>query len=142
MASPAFRFQIRHEPPRDQRAADNEPAHERGDIPLYGERDGGEQEQNTDDNLYEHSGFRLPHTRNALALVGLGLALCGLASFRLLFLNVLLLIDTMLADVAPGLGIISAALVRVELPPALHASNNMLFHGMSNSLLFFRSADL
>ena len=83
------------------------------------------------------SGFRLPHTRNALALVGLGLALCGLASFRLLFLNVLLLIDTMLADVAPGLGIISAALVRVELPPALHASNNMLFHGMSNSLLFF-----
>ena len=108
----------------------------------HGERDGGEQEQNTDDNLYEHSGFRLPHTRNALALVGLGLALCGLASFRLLFLNVLLLIDTMLADVAPGLGIISAALVRVELPPALHASNNMLFHGMSNSLLFFRSADL
>ena len=34
---------------------------------MYGERDGGEQEQNTDDNLYEHSGFRLPHTRNALA---------------------------------------------------------------------------
>lgn len=109
---------------------------------MCGERDGGEQEQNTDDDFYEHSGFRLPHTRNALALVGLGLALCGLASFRLLFLNVLLLIDTMLADVAPGLGIISAALVRVELPPALHASNNMLFHGMSNSLLFFRSADL
>ena len=92
--------------------------------------------------LSEDSGFRLPHTRNALALVDLGLALCGLASFRLLFLNVLLLIDTMLADVAAGLGIISAALVRVELPPALHASNNMLFHGMSNSLLFFRSADL
>lgn len=96
---------------------------------MYGERDGGEQEQNTDDDFYEHSGFRLPHTRNALAFVGLGLALCGLASFRLLFLNVLLLIDTMLADVAPGLGIISAALVRVELPPALHASNNMLFQG-------------
>lgn len=76
---------------------------------MYGERDGGEQEQNTDDDFYEHSGFRLPHTRNALAFVGLGLALCGLASFRLLFLNVLLLIDTMLADVAPGLGIISAA---------------------------------
>ena len=38
---------------------------------MYGERDGGEQEQNTDDNLYEHSGFRLPHTRNALALGGL-----------------------------------------------------------------------
>ena len=56
---------------------------------MYGERDGGEQEQNTDDDFYEHSGFRLPHTRNALALVGLGLALCGLASFRLLFLNVL-----------------------------------------------------
>ena len=37
---------------------------------------------------------------------------------------------------------LSASLVRVELPPALHASNNMLFHGMSNSLLFFRSADL
>lgn len=49
---------------------------------------------------------------------------------------------TTLADIAAGLGIISASLVRVELPPALHASNNMLFHGMSNSLLFFRSADL
>lgn len=41
---------------------------------MYGERDGGEQEQNTDDNLCEHSGFRLPHTRNALALVGLVLS--------------------------------------------------------------------
>lgn len=91
---------------------------------MHGERDGCEQEQNADNDFHEHSGFRLPHTRNALALVGLGLALCGLASFRLLFLNVLLLIDTMLADVAAGLGIISAALVRVELLPALHASNN------------------
>ncbi len=92
--------------------------------------------------LQDFSGFRLPHTCDALALVGLGFALCGLASFIPLRLLGLLLIDTMFADIAAGLGIISAALVRVELPPALHASNNMLFHGMSNSLLFFRSADL
>lgn len=94
---------------------------------MHSERDGGEQEQNADDDFHEHSGFRLPHTRNALALVGLGLALCGLASFIPLRLLGLLLIDTMFADIAAGLGIISAALVRVELPPALHASNNMLF---------------
>ena len=80
--------------------------------------------------------------RAALALVGLGFALCGLASFFSIRLLGLLFIYTTLADIAAGLGIISASLVRVELPPALHASNNMLFHGMSNSLLFFRSADL
>lgn len=81
-------------------------------------------------------------TRNALALVCLCLALLRIASFFSIRLLGLLFIYTTLADIAAGLGIISASLVRVELPPALHASNNMLFHGMSNSLLFFRSADL
>ena len=109
---------------------------------MYGERDGGEQEQNTDDDFYEHSGFRLPHTRNALALVCLYLAILRLASFFPIRLLGLLCLYPALSDIAAGLGIISASLVRVGLPPALHASNNMLFHGMSNSLLFFRSADL
>ena len=75
---------------------------------MYGERDGGEQEQNTDDDFYEHSGFRLPHTRNALALVCLCLALLRLASFFSIRLLGLLFIYTTLADIAAGLGIISA----------------------------------
>ena len=88
------------------------------------------------------SGVQRRTATAALALVGLGLALCGLASFIPLRLLGLLLIFATLADITPGFREIIASLAFVELPPAIDASNNVLSHGMSNSLLFFGSADL
>ncbi len=97
---------------------------------------GADREQDTGGNLREHGGFRLPHTRNALALGRFGFPLLGFASFFSLRSFVLLLIFTTLADVTPGFREIITSLAFVKLPPAIDTSNNVLSHGMSNSLRF------
>ena len=79
---------------------------------------------------------------STLALVGLCLALVSFASlfeFRLLLFST---IGTMLTNITARFRDIIASLVCVKLPTTVYAMNNVLFHGMSNSLLFFGHADL
>ena len=79
---------------------------------------------------------------STLALVGLCLALVSFASlfeFRLLLFST---IGTMLTNITARFRDIIASLVCVKLPTTVYAMNNVLFHGMSNSLLFFGRADL
>ena len=103
---------------------------------------GADEEQSADNDFCEHGGFCLTHAGSTLALVGLCLALVSFASlfeFRLLLFST---IGTMLTNITARFRDMIASLVCVKLPTTVYAMNNVLFHGMSNSLLFFGHADL